>query len=377
MIDEKELLSMKIIHYFITNEKYNPIIIKGITDEVWLENRNGPYSIIRIVTRHILNEEQFEYDLLKTKHITKQIRRKTLDLSMNILSIYLDSDYKIDNNNNKNINIIVKKDEDFRNNKYVSKYYKNVKEKFIFNEEGFDLITKLTSEIARENIKENEKREKLMKNKKPIITLSLISINVIIFVLMYLFGSGSLSTKTLIDFGANYIPYTKAGEYYRLLTSAFLHIGIIHLVLNMYSLFIIGTHIEFFYGKLKYIFIYLYSAIIGSLFTVILSTTNTVAAGASGAIFGLLGAMLYFGYHYRGYIGNAIISQVVPIVLLNLFFGFITPGIGNAAHIGGLIGGYIVSMAVGFDNDNKTSKIHGTIISIILLLFLIYISFFR
>ena len=145
----------------------------------------------------------------------------------------------------------------------------------------------------------------------------------------------------------------------------------------MYSLYVIGTSIEYFYGKLKYILIYLYSALIGSLFTVILSSNNTVAAGASGAIFGLLGALFYFGYHYRGYIGNAIISQVIPIILFNLFFGLITPGIGNAAHIGGLIGGYIISMATGFNKEKEQSKIHGTIISIILLAFLTYISFFR
>ena len=239
------------------------------------------------------------------------------------------------------------------------------------------MISKLTSDIARENIKESEKREKIMQNKKPIITISLIIINVIVFALMYLIGNGSLNTQTLINFGANYLPLTKSGEYYRLLTSAFLHIGIIHLALNMYSLFVVGTSIEYFYGKIKYLLIYLYSALIGSLFTVILSSNNTVAAGASGAIFGLLGAMLYFGYHYRGYIGNSIISQIVPVVLINLFFGFITPGIGNAAHIGGLIGGYIISMAVGFDNDKDKSKMHGIIISIILLVFLTYISFFR
>ena len=378
MIDEKELLSMKIIHYLITNEDYNPIIIKGVDGEVWLENRNAPYSIIRLVTKHIHNEEQFSFDKAKTKAIASQIKRKTLDFSMNILSVYLDSNTDIYNDdNNKFINILVKEDEDFKNNEYVEKYFKQIKDKFIYNEQGFDLISKLTSEITKENIKENEKREKIMKNKKPIITISLIVINIIVFALMYLIGNGSTNTQTLIDFGANYLPLTKSGDYYRLLTSAFLHIGLIHLALNMYSLFVIGTSIEYFYGKVKYLLIYLYSALIGSLFTVILSSNNTVAAGASGAIFGLLGAMLYFGYHYRGYIGNSIISQVVPVVLINLFFGFITPGIGNAAHIGGLIGGYVISMAVGFDNDNDKSKIHGIIISIILLAFLTYISFFR
>lgn len=377
MIDEKELLSMKIIHYFITNEDYNPIIIKGITDEVWLENRNGPYSIIRIVTKHIHNVEQYDFDKAKTKHIANQIKRKTLDLSMNILSIYLDSEYDIEDDNKRYTNILVTKDDDFKDNKYILKFFKKIKDNFKYEEEGFELISKLTSDIATENIKENEKREKIMKTKKPIITLSLIIINVIIFILMYAFGKGSLDNETLVNFGANYLPLTKSGEYYRLITSAFIHIGLTHLVLNMYSLYIIGSSIEYFYGKLKYIIIYLFSALIGSLFTVVLSSSNTLAAGASGAIFGLLGAMLYFGYHYRGYIGNSIISQIIPIILVNIFFGLITPGIGNAAHIGGLIGGYIISMAVGFDKDNNSYKVHGTIISIILLGFLIYISFFR
>ena len=216
-----------------------------------------------------------------------------------------------------------------------------------------------------------------MKNKKPIITSILISVNVVIFMLMYSLGDGSQNTKTLIDFGANYVKLTKAGEYYRLITSAFLHIGVIHLLLNMYSLYIVGTQIEYFYGKIKYLIIYIFSAIMGSLFTIVLSGSNTVAAGASGAIFGLLGSLLYFGYNYRGYIGNAIVGQIIPVILLNLFVGFTTPGIGNAAHIGGLIGGYIISMGLGFDKENKISRINGIIISILLLGFMVYFSFFR
>ena len=133
MIDEKELLSMKIIHYFITSENYNPIIIKGITDEVWLENRNGPYSIIRIVTKHIHNKEQYDFDKVKTKHIARQIKRKTLDLSMNILSIYLDSNQTIENDNNKKYtDILVSSEEDFKDNIFIAKIFKKVKEKFKF-----------------------------------------------------------------------------------------------------------------------------------------------------------------------------------------------------------------------------------------------------
>ena len=279
-----------------------------------------------------------------------------------------------------NIVTFSKYEDDFINNEYINKAYKNLRDKFVYKEEGFELISKLTKEIEEKNIKEGQEREKYMKNNKPIITYILIFINIVMFVLMYMLGNGSENTNTLIDFGANYILLTKAGEYYRLITSGFLHIGVIHLLLNMYSLYIVGTQVEYFYGKVKYIIIYLFSLIMGSLFTVALSSVNTVSAGASGAIFGLLGSILYFGVKYRGYIGNSLVNQIVPVVVLNLIIGFTTPGIGNAAHIGGLVGGYLISMAVGIGIDKKEqqgSKINGIIISTILTIFMIYIGFIR
>lgn len=383
VMDSYDLLVMKLIHYFIVSENYTPIIIKGISDEIWLENKNKEYSIIRIVTKNIINKEQFDYDILKTKHIVKQLKRKLIDFSMNVLSIYLDKNFytnKIDNFDEKYISILIKDEGDFINNQYINKAYKQVIDKFTYKEEGFELISKLTKEIEEKNIKEGQEREKYMRNNKPIITYILIFINIVMFVLMYMLGNGSENTNTLIDFGANYILLTKAGEYYRLITSGFLHIGVIHLLLNMYSLYIVGTQVEYFYGKVKYIIIYLFSLIMGSLFTVALSSVNTVSAGASGAIFGLLGSILYFGIKYRGYIGNSLVNQIVPVVVLNLIIGFTTPGIGNAAHIGGLIGGYLISMAVGIGIDKKeqrSSRINGIIISAILTIFMIYIGFVR
>ena len=383
VMDSYDLLVMKLIHYFIVSENYTPIIIKGISDEIWLENKNKEYSIIRIVTKNIINKEQYDYDILKTKHIVKQLKRKLIDFSMNVLSIYLDKNFytnKIDNFDEKYISILIKDEDDFINNEYINKAYKQVIDKFTYKEEGFELISKLTKEIEEKNIKEGQEREKYMRNNKPIITYILIFINIVMFVLMYMLGNGSENTNTLIDFGANYILLTKAGEYYRLITSGFLHIGVIHLLLNMYSLYIVGSQVEYFYGKVKYIIIYLFSLIMGSLFTVALSSVNTVSAGASGAIFGLLGSILYFGIKYRGYIGNSLVNQIVPVVVLNLIIGFTTPGIGNVAHIGGLIGGYLISMAVGIGIDKKeqrSSRINGIIISAILTIFMIYIGFVR
>ena len=85
----------------------------------------------------------------------------------------------------------------------------------------------------------------------------------------------------------------------------------------MYSLYVIGSQIEGFFGRTKFLIIYFLSAIMASLFSILLNS-NVASIGASGAIFGLLGAMLYFGYYYRVYLGNTLTSQIVPIILINL-----------------------------------------------------------
>ena len=94
-LDRKNLLVMKLLHYFITEQNYNPIILQGAEDEIWLENLSGDYKIIRIVSNHIHNEEQLGFDLFRTKHIVKKIKRKTFSWKMNVLSIFTDLEDKV------------------------------------------------------------------------------------------------------------------------------------------------------------------------------------------------------------------------------------------------------------------------------------------
>ena len=143
----------------------------------------------------------------------------------------------------------------------------------------------------------------------------------------------------------------------------------------MYALYIIGPQVESFYGKFKYFLIYILSGVSGSILSITFSS-NTVSAGASGAIFGLMGALLYFGFFYRNYLGSVIKSQIVPIIILNLVIGFSTSGIDNAAHIGGLIGGILTSLALGVtDKTRKADKINGLIVLALYFTFIIYICF--
>ncbi len=378
VINKNDELVMKLLHYFITEKNYNPIVLHGAKDEIWLENMDtDSYEIVRIVTNYIHNDEQLNFDLFRTKQITKSIKKKTLSLNMDVLSIFVNLGDTV-NINNVNINHIdcasIKNIKDLKKYDFIINNYPEITKDTNFKEKGMNLFMKITSDINKKNEEENVKANDIFKKKKPIITYSLIFINILVFILMYILGNGSYDVSTLLNFGALNSTLVKNGEIYRLLTCSFIHIGLIHLFFNMYALYIIGPQLESFYGKIKFLIIYLFSAIIGSLFSSIFTTG--VSAGASGAIFGLFGSLLYFGYHYRVYLGSVIRSQIIPLLLFNFILGFMLKGIDISAHIGGLVGGIIISMALGVKyKSSKSEKINGVIISLIFTVFLFYLLF--
>lgn len=376
-ITKSDEIVMKLLHYFITEKGYNPIVLHGAKDEIWLENLNSDYKIVRIVSNYIHNNEQFDFDLFKTKKIVKKIQKTTFSLNMNALSIFINLGENVNiKETYRNIDIVnLKEFDDIKQYKTVMEVFPDIIKKSKIKEKGMELFFKLTSEINKKNEQEGIKAEEIFKPKKPIITVSLIIINVIVFILMYIFGKGSQDAFTLIKFGAFQKDLILGGEYYRLITSAFLHIGIFHLLFNCYALYVIGRQLESFLGKIKFLIIYLVSALCGSLMSMIFPIS--ISAGASGAIFGLLGSLLYFGYNYRVYLGTVLKSQIIPLILINLIFGFMMSGINNAAHIGGLIGGILITMSLGIKYKSKKSEqINGIVLLSIFLGFLIYMGFF-
>lgn len=381
--NEKDIYVMTLIHYFMTKKGYSPIIIRGIENEIWLENTKEEFRIVRIITKSIYNDEQYDFDKFKMKNILSQIKKRTLNPFMDVLTIYIEvgDNFKADIKSDKNYKYVVAATkEEFINNELIEKYYNDYKDYKEYEEDGFALLGKITSDISKKNLEENVRYNEMFKPKKPIVTYIIIAINVILYVIMYrsnLTGDINNLDDTLIKYGAIVGDLVRGGDYYRLITSAFIHIGIYHLLANMYSLFILGPNVEHFYGRGKYLCIYLYSAIMGSLFTMVFQGAS-ISAGASGAIFGLLGALLYFGYNYRGYLGNRLINQLLPVVIINLAISFLVPGISAAAHIGGLIGGVAVSFMLGANvNDNNQKQIHGLIITLLLTAFMVYLAFFR
>ena len=373
VLKSDDLLIMNLINYFITEENYKPMIIHGLNDEIWLENLDNNYKIVRIVSHHIHNKEQLDFDKFKLDRIVKQVKRKTLSFKVKVLSIYTDiEDEKILNNDD----VLITKEKDINNPKLVSAF-PNIVEKTSRKEDGLEYFIKVTDNINKKNEKRNKVAEKIFSYKKPIVTYIIIAICILLYIIMEIFGNGSTNNITLLKFGANLDVLVKNGEYYRLFTSIFLHIGIMHLLCNMYSLYIIGREVETLFGKVKYIIIFILSGIFGSILSIAFSH-NVISAGASGAIFGLLGALLYFGMHYRTYLGEALVRSIIPILIINLIIGFLSPGIDMAAHIGGFVGGILVSMMVGIPDKSKTKDIiNGTILTIIYLLFISYLAFWR
>lgn len=372
-MSEADEVVMKLLHYFTTVEDYTPIVLKGAKDELWLEKLTGDYKIVRIASNYIHNNEQLKLDLYKTSHVMKKIKKKTMSFNMNILNIFvnLGDNVLMDSIEVENIDLIkIKEISDFSNYKNLLNVFPEIIKKCEFKEDGVDLFMKITENISKKNEKNQKEAENIFSKKDPIITKIFLTINFVLFLLMFIvpdnliFNLGVLHKKSVLD-----------GQFYRIISSMFLHVNAAHIIFNMYALYIIGPQIENFFGKIKYIIIYLGSGIIGGLLS-LLFLKDHVGLGASGAIFGLLGSLLCFGYYYRVYLDNVIKSQILPLICINLLMGFIIPGIDNAAHIGGLIGGILISSVVGVKyKSTKFDRINGAVLTLIFTTFLITLLF--
>lgn len=131
--------------------------------------------------------------------------------------------------------------------------------------------------------------------------------------------------------------------------------------------------LESFLGKGKFLAVCLLSGLAGSCLSIFMN--NGYSVGASAAIFGLLGSLVYFGYHHRVYLETVVKSQIIPLIIINLLIGLM-PNIDNWAHIGGLIGGVFATMAVGIKyKSTRFEMINGAILYLILVGFLLYMTF--
>ncbi|MDY2812498.1 MAG: rhomboid family intramembrane serine protease [Dorea sp.] len=187
-------------------------------------------------------------------------------------------------------------------------------------------------------------------------TVILVAINVVVFLLLSLKGMTE-DGMFLLQHGAMYVPYiTEEGEYYRIFTSMFLHFGFDHLLNNMVVLAAVGWNLEYELGGLKFLILYLLSGLGGNVLSAwwdIRMGEYAISAGASGAIFGVIGALLYVAIRNKGRIGDISGRGILFMIALSLYYGFSSGGVDNMAHIGGLAAGFVLSVLLYRKKDRK------------------------
>lgn len=178
------------------------------------------------------------------------------------------------------------------------------------------------------------------------VNLLIVGLNVVIFLVLEIMGDTE-DASFMLEKGAAYTPYILDGEYYRLFTSMFLHFGLPHLFQNMFLLLILGDMLEGIVGKWRYLLIYLGGGLAGNLLSLYLdmrSGTMVISAGASGAVYAVIGGIIVLLIANRGRLRGISVQRVVITVILMLYYGSQAEGIDNAAHIGGVAAGIILTM---------------------------------
>ena len=234
--------------------------------------------------------------------------------------------------------------------------------KLIINEKTYEVISCdnscrpleqiFNNSMKSKNKDSSHKKERFFDDK--ILTLFIIAINIIMFLITQfeIYSTGKAANEILVSLGAKYNPLIENGEVWRLMTCAFLHSGLIHIGCNMYSLYIIGPQINQIYGAKKYFIIYIISCITSSLLSYLMSPYS-ISVGASGGIFGLMGALVAFAIIERHKIEKRYLSSLLQIIIINLFIGLSIQNIDNFGHIGGLLGGFIIGYIIYKTSKNK------------------------
>lgn len=233
----------------------------------------------------------------------------------------------------------------------------------VMRQSSLDTIPELKKSVKRRQLKKENEEKDIFLYGKPLYTYFFLILNIVMFFLLERHGS-STDIETLIRFGAKSNEHILAGEYWRFFTPMFLHIGLMHLLFNSMALYFLGTFIERVYGSYRFLLIYLIAGLAGTMAS--FAFMPHISAGASGAIFGLFGAALYFGIRYPNLFFRTLGMDIIVIVCINLVIGFAIQFIDNYGHIGGLIGGFLAAAIVSL--PQKQAKIWRWISILIVLL---------
>ena len=377
---KEEYIYWSFINQLITRKGYRFISASADQHEVWLEDQSSRKDpIIRIKREDLDWSNNMRRDRDLVIHNADKIRKFLTRKELSVKSVYVSQYAPVDDYSN-----LV--------GPYSNEKHPKIKlDTMIFRTEnaeeakaeldgflGFSLdienrdynsveeheIEALKQNALATSYQKQKQDEQIFTYGKPIFTYILMAIQVLVFILLEMKG-GSTNTETLIDFGAKYNPLIMEGEWWRFFTPIFLHIGLTHLILNTLSLYFVGIIVERIYGSFRFLLIYFFAGFIGSVASFILMPN--ISAGASGAIFGLLGALLLFGILHPNLFFRTMGWNVIVILMINLVITFSSSAIDSAGHIGGLIGGFLAAAIVRLPKNRKPSIQLGALLVTIIL----------
>lgn len=359
-----DYLFWRLAHYFVVDHEYRIIAVSQDEHEFWLEKRENKFApLIRLYRYDLDWSNWLQQDIERTAARGESIRKRIGRGQTEILNVYVSTYPPVD-------------DYEFRIEKPFSHQHmpKTAVRSMIIDQETYEEkllqleqkffhpihmheweIGANTAETLRNELfstadRRLKEERSIFEQGKPFFTYIFIAVQIAVFLMMEFVG-GSMDTNTLIQFGAKYNPLILEGEWWRFITPMFLHIGILHLIMNTFALYYLGMAVERIYGRFRFFLIYFFAGFAGSVASFLFSPQ--LSAGASGAIFGCFGALLFFGKTYPKLFARTMGFNILIIIAINLALGFSVPGIDNAAHIGGLVGGFLGAALVHFPRKMK------------------------
>ncbi len=374
MSNRESYVFWRMANALITEHGYRIIQLFENQRELWLEkmeNRNAP--VIRMLLENMdwgnAMQRDIEFTAANGESVRKQLGRNKLD----VINIYISEFPPVDDYKFRLENPFVFPDKN-KTTVHSFLFARGISEtafQLLSTRLGKDLQFSIADDYSEQEIHLQKKAavdyainqvkqdRAILQNSKPLFTYVFIIIQIAAFLWLELNG-GSTNTSTLIKYGAKVNQLIDQGEWWRFITPVFLHIGLLHLVMNTISLYFLGTLVERIYGRFRFLLIYLIAGFAGVIASFIFSPN--LSAGASGAIFGCFGALLYFGAANRKLFLRTMGLNVIIILIINLVFGFTTSGIDNAGHLGGLAGGFLAAGITHFPKKRSVLRQLGFLI---------------
>ncbi len=391
MVYRQDYTFWKLTRTLVLEKEYRVLQISTTSQEIWLESfeRDLP-KLVRIL-RYDLDwgnwmQRDMETTLQKVRSVSKQLGLKKVDVANIYVSTYppvddyqqrLEKPLHIkDNRTQINMKTFLLHADTAKEDSRLQLLADFSIEDFK-NTPGPLIDTSGIESLKREVLQETQRRikseQRIFQYSKPFFTYFFITIQLLMFLLLEQRG-GSTNIDTLLTFGAKENNLILNGEWWRFFTPIVLHIGIFHLLMNTLALYFLGSAVERIFGRTRFLILYIFAGFAGTLGSFLFS--SSISAGASGAIFGLFGALLYFGMSYPKLFFRTMGTNFITIIFINLAFGFIVPGIDNAGHIGGLIGGFLASGIVSLPEKKiYINSIIYAIVTVLLTVSLLIIGF--